>query len=47
MKIMIIIIQPFYFRACQQRVAYNRRALTMYITEARLKLELELELELD
>jgi hypothetical protein len=28
---------------CQQRVAYNRQALKMYITKARLRLELELD----
>jgi hypothetical protein len=29
-----------YLSAYQQRVAYNRRALKVYITKARLKLEL-------
>jgi hypothetical protein len=31
-----------YQSACQQRVAYNRRALKAYITKARLRLELKL-----
>jgi hypothetical protein len=30
---------------CQQRAAYNRRALNVYITKARLGLGLELELD--
>jgi hypothetical protein len=32
-----------YLSACQQRVAYDRRALRVYITKARLRLEPELD----
>jgi hypothetical protein len=45
MIIIIIIIQFLYLSACQQRVAYNRRAQKVYMTKPRLRLELELELE--
>jgi hypothetical protein len=31
-KIIIIILQLLYSSACQQRVAYNRRAMKVYIT---------------
>jgi hypothetical protein len=40
-------IQSLHFSACQELVAYSRRALKVYITKARLRLELSLELELD
>jgi hypothetical protein len=43
----IIIIKFLYLSACQQRVAYKRRALKVYITKTRLRLELKQELELD
>jgi hypothetical protein len=38
-------VQFLYLSTCQQRVASNRRALEVYITEARLRLELKLELD--
>jgi hypothetical protein len=41
-KKIIIIIKLYSLSACHQRVAYNRRALKVYITKARLRLELEL-----
>jgi hypothetical protein len=40
-------IQFLYLSACQQRVAYTRRALKVKITKARLRLEQELELFID
>jgi hypothetical protein len=36
-----ISFQFLYLSACQQLVAYNRWALKVYITKARLKLELD------
>jgi hypothetical protein len=39
------LIQFLYLSACQQRVDYNRQALKVHRTEARLRLELELELD--
>jgi hypothetical protein len=42
-RIIIQINSVTFFSACQQRVAYNRRALNVYITEATLRLELELD----
>jgi predicted Holliday junction resolvase-like endonuclease len=35
--ITIIIIQILYMSACQQRVAYNRRALNVYISKSGLE----------
>jgi hypothetical protein len=32
-------VQFLYISACQQRVAYNRRAMEVHITEAKLRLE--------
>jgi hypothetical protein len=37
------LIQFLYLSACQQRMAYNRRALKVYITQARLRLVLEVD----
>jgi hypothetical protein len=45
MTMMMMIIQFLYLSASLKRVAYNRRALKVYIKEARPELELEAQLE--
>jgi hypothetical protein len=35
-------VQFLHLSACEQRVAYNRRALNVHVTKSKLRLELEL-----